>query len=206
MALATYSDLQAAIASWLNRTDLTSYIPDFIALAEERIYRGLRVKGIESGLLDTINGGVISVPSDYLELKSAYLDCSNSCLLERASVEDIYRLYPQRSSSGKPQYIAREGSNFIFGPYPDSAYSIRGIYYAKPAALSATNTANWLTQNAPSLLLFGALAEAAPFLKDDERVMIWEAKYAAQMDETNRADKREALRGSSLTMNTGIAP
>ena len=34
MALTTYSELQAAVASWLHRDDLTAQIPDFIRLAE----------------------------------------------------------------------------------------------------------------------------------------------------------------------------
>ena len=33
MALASYSNLKASLADWLNRDDLTSVIPDFISLA-----------------------------------------------------------------------------------------------------------------------------------------------------------------------------
>jgi len=206
MALGTYSDLQTAIGVWLNRTDLTAYIPDFIALAEERIYRQLRVKAMETALNGTISGGVLALPSDYIELKSAYVDGSPAYLLERASVEDIYNKYPTRSSTSKPLYIAREGENFIFGPYPDADYTVKGIYYARLPALSTVNTSNWLTTNAPSLLLFGSLCEATPFLKDDQRIMIWETKWREQLAEVNKVDKREALRGSSLTMSAGSTP
>lgn len=206
MALATYSDLQTAVATWLNRTDLAAYVPDFIALAEERIYNRLRVRAMETALNATIASGVVAVPADYLELKSAYVDGAPAYLLERASVEDIYAKYPTRSGQGKPLYIAREGSNFVFGPYPDGAYTIKGIYYKRLPALSGTNTSNWLTTNAPSLLLFGALCEAIPFLKDDARVGIWEQKYAQALDAANRTDRREGLSGSSLTMSAGAAP
>jgi hypothetical protein len=34
MAISTYSELQASIADWLNRTDLAAAFKDFIALAE----------------------------------------------------------------------------------------------------------------------------------------------------------------------------
>jgi hypothetical protein len=40
MAISTYTDLKTSIASWLNRDDLTSVIPDFISLAEAGINRG----------------------------------------------------------------------------------------------------------------------------------------------------------------------
>jgi hypothetical protein len=206
MALSTYSDLVTAVGTWLNRTDLTSYAPDFITLAEERIYRNLRVKAMETALSSTMSSGTIAVPSDYIELKSAYIDGSSVYALERLSVEEIYTKYPTRSSSGKPLYIAREGESFIFGPYPDADYTVKGIYYARLAALSTTNTSNWLTTYAPSLLLFGALAEAAPFLKDDQRIVIWEQKFLAQLGDANRADKRETMRGSTLAMSAGATP
>ena len=206
MAFSTYSTLQTAIANWLNRSDLTSYIPDFIALAEERIYRDLRVKAMETALSSTIASGVIAVPSDYIELKLAYVDGSPAYLLERTSLEDVYAKYPTRSSQGKPLYIAREGSTFIFGPYPDSAYTIKGVYYARLTALSNSNTSNWLTTSAPSLLLFGALCEAEPFLHNDPRVTLWEAKFAQQLTAANRQDKREGRSGSSMTMSTGNQP
>ena len=35
MPLATYNDLKASIADFLNRSDLTNAIPDFISLAEK---------------------------------------------------------------------------------------------------------------------------------------------------------------------------
>jgi len=37
MSIATYSELQTAVADWMHRTDLTAKIPDFITLAESRI-------------------------------------------------------------------------------------------------------------------------------------------------------------------------
>ena len=63
MALASYADLQTAVASWLNRTDMAAYIPDFIALAEERIYRTLRVKAMETAFTGTVAAGVVALPA-----------------------------------------------------------------------------------------------------------------------------------------------
>ena len=42
MAIATYSDLKSEVAAYLARTDLTSYIPDFITLCDARIFYGSR--------------------------------------------------------------------------------------------------------------------------------------------------------------------
>ncbi len=37
MALTTYTELKTSIGDWLNRSDLTTAIPDFISLAEAQI-------------------------------------------------------------------------------------------------------------------------------------------------------------------------
>ena len=42
MAITTYAQLQTAAASWLDRTDLTATIPEFIELAEARFNRVIR--------------------------------------------------------------------------------------------------------------------------------------------------------------------
>ena len=43
MAIGTYSELQTAVANWLDRDDLTDRIQEFIALAEARMNRILRL-------------------------------------------------------------------------------------------------------------------------------------------------------------------
>jgi hypothetical protein len=44
MSLANYGDLKSAVTTWLNRDDLDSQVPDFIALAETRLKK--RFKGV----------------------------------------------------------------------------------------------------------------------------------------------------------------
>lgn len=203
MAITSYSTLQTEIANWLHRSDLTTYIQTFISLGEDRIYRELRVKTMETALSGAISAGVLALPSDYIELKYAYVVDTNSFILQRTTPDALYQRYPDRTAGGSPRFIAREGSNFIFGPYPDSTYTIKGIYYARLTKLSDVNTSNWFITDAPNLLLFAALAEAAPFLQNDERIPIWEAKYQDQKSQVQREDDNEALSGGALAMVQG---
>jgi hypothetical protein len=199
MSITTYSELQAAVGNWLNRSDLTSNIPDFIMLAENVIYRRLRIRAMESNFTLTIANGVAALPSDYLELKHAYVDGSPMVQLEKKSSAWIYENYPQRSSDSKPLYIAEDTSNFIFGPFPDSNYTVKGTYYQRLPALSNTNTTNWFITNAPGLLLFGALKEAEPFLKNDDRVALWESKFNGILDSLDMQERRTRYSGSALS-------
>lgn len=198
MSITTYAELQTSVTNWLKRSDLSSYTADLISLGEARLYSDLRVRAMESSLSTAISSGVIALPSDYIDLKHAYIDGTPVVWLERKSAEWVYANYPTRSAEGKPAFIAREGSNFIFGPYADSGYTVKGIYYARPSALSSA--LNTIFTNYPGVYLFAALAEAAPFLKDDKRLPMWEAKYTDLKNRIQLESDREEFSGSVLRM------
>lgn len=201
MSVATYSELKTAIGNWLHRADLTAIIPDLITFGENRIYRDLRIRCMETALSSSIASGVIAVPAGYIELKHTYIDGTPVCKLTRKDADFIYGNYPTRSAGGKPKFIAREGESFIFGPYPDSTYTVKGIYYKRLTALSDANTTNWLTSNAADLLLFAALCEAAPYIGNDARIGVWEGKYSEVKDRIKREDRNEAFSGSILSVS-----
>ena len=71
MSFATYSDLQTSIANYLARSDLTSVIPDFITLAENRLRRELRIRQmLKSVTTSTVSGdATVEIPSDFLEIR-----------------------------------------------------------------------------------------------------------------------------------------
>jgi hypothetical protein len=121
-------------------------------------------------------------------------------LLKKSSASQIYADYPLRSSSGTPVSIAREGSNFIFGPYPSTTETIGGIYYAKPTSIATSDNALFLAN--PDLYLFAALCEAAPYLKDDPRIVIWEAKFAQILEDIAKEDAAESASGGGMTVTT----
>src|SRR5690348_14504070 len=165
----TYSGLQNSLASWLHRSDLTATIPDLITLADNRINNDLRHRAMETSQASTIASGVIAVPSNYIELKDAYISSTSPYVnLDRKTANWIYDKYPNRVSDNTPRFIAREGSNFIFGPFPDANYVVTLVYYNRFASLSSS--VNSVFTSYPGLWLYGALLEAAPYLKDDKRI------------------------------------
>ena len=64
MAINTYATLQTAVANWLDRSDLTDRIPEFIALAEARMNRTLRL-AIMLNVDETTLGGAAALVSRY---------------------------------------------------------------------------------------------------------------------------------------------
>jgi hypothetical protein len=199
MALITdYATLVTAISDYLARSDLTSYIPNFLQNAQTKIYRSLRLRSMETTLSGTMSGGVLALPDDYLQLKYAYLDTSPKVFLERTSPETIYTKYRAGNRSGRPLDIAREGSNFIFGPLPDSDYAVGGVYYSLPELLSESNPTNWFLENASDVLLYASLLEAQPFLMNDKRIPTWASFMSESIRLLQEQEKRENSSGSTL--------
>lgn len=200
MALSTYADLKTAITGWLDVTTatLTSQIDDLITVGEKRIFREARTRDMETALSSAISSGVVALPASYVAMKFAYLNTSPIQVLERRPAEWIYANYPQTTTSGIPQFFARDGSNFIFGPYPDSAYTMNGIYYARLTAISSS--VNALFTANPDLYLMAALAEAEMLIGRDPRIAIWESKYQRILADVNGEDKTEDQSGSHLQM------
>ena len=198
--ITSYATLQTSIAGFLHRTDMTAIIKELIADAEFRIANELRIRAMEANFSQAIASGGVTLPSAFLEWKHLYVDGDSVQKLERRDPEWIYANYPARSGSGKPVFFAQESDALIFGPYAASTYTIKGVYYKMLGALSDSNTTNWFITNAPDLLRYGALCEAAPYMQNDERIGVWEQKYNQVKQRIERTERREKSSGSLLTM------
>lgn len=177
-----YTSLLTAVGDYLGRSDLTSFTPNFVQNWEERFYRQPEnwARWMENSLSVTVASGVAALPTGYLGLASAYVSGVNGPPLKRVSLEQLYARYPRSGDTGVPMYIARNGSNFEFGPISSDGYVIAGTYYRKPTLMrvfASDADAHWLIVNAPDLVLYGALLEATPFLIDDKRLMVWKSMY-----------------------------
>lgn len=201
MVVTTYSSLQTAVGDWLARGDLASFIPGFIQNWESRFYRQPKNFGrfMEASFSGTIASSVLAVPTDYLGLKYAYVNSSPAARLDRVSLNQLYGTYPRNGCTDLPRMIARDLETFVFGPAPDSTYSIAGVYYAKPIAIrdfAADAAAHWIILNAPDLALYGALLEATPFLRNDARIAVWQNYYNTSLQDYRDLTKAEDISGS----------
>lgn len=197
-AISSYATLKTAMADWLARDDLTSYLAYLIEAGEERIYREMKVRQMETAFSSSISSGVVALPSGFRGWKSLRVDGSPSTPLQPVDLDTLYRMHPLRSADAEPLRFAINGSNVEFGPYPDSAYTIKGTYWKKLDALSDSNTSNWLITDAPYLLLWAALSEAAVFIQNDPRIGVWEGKY--QSAKGLLIEEQRAEGGSGLSM------
>jgi hypothetical protein len=174
MALTNYTDLQAAIASWMVRSDLTSVIPDFITLFEATVNRRLRVRQMETVGTITMSSGTGTLPTDYLAWKRLTWPGSTSMELDYVHPGYLKAAYPT-SPAGTPQIWTIEGSSILTRPYDSNNTSLTFLYYAKVPDL-ATNSTNWLMTAHPDLYLFGSLVEAQAYVLDAEKAALWKLR------------------------------
>jgi len=198
-----YASLQTAVGDWLAKSNLTTFIPNFIQNWEERFYRQPKNFGrwMETSLNSAIASSVVAVPTAYLGLKYAYVDGSPASRLDRVSLNQLYGRYPRGGDSARPVWISRDTTNFVFGPVPDSDYTIKGVYWAKPTLMrsfASDAAAHWIIVNAPDLALYGALSESAPFLQRDARLATWKGLYAECLQDYRDLHAEEDVSGSPV--------
>ncbi|MGF7213092.1 hypothetical protein GGE65_007728 [Skermanella aerolata] len=171
MALANYSDLQTSIASWLNRDDLVSVIPDFIKLAEVKLNALLRMpQMVKEVTLTPDADGIAALPTDCLEVLSVR---DGRYALDPLSVDLLVRS-PGYNLSGEALNYAQAGMELWLAPKTSAPVTLQYLAAITPLA---SNSTNWLLVLAPDLYLFGALAASAPFLRDDARLPVWKQMH-----------------------------
>jgi hypothetical protein len=196
-----YTELQAAIASFLNRQDLTSVIPTFVSLVEANLNRVLRHRSMLGRATANLDTDFTTLPSDFLEAKNIQLNTNPVTSLRFVTIEHADLL--KDGTAGQPQYYTLVGDTLEVVPSPDTSYTVELVYYKKLPALSINST-NWLLTSHPDVYLYGALMQAAPYLKNDERLQVWGSLYTAAISDLNAASDKAEFSGASLVMRARI--
>jgi hypothetical protein len=193
MAISTYAELQTSIASWLDRSDLTDIIPDFIALTESRHRRDFKIRRMETRVTANTIAGTeyYTLPENYVAMRNIKLNSDPKTSLEYLTPEIMDRLQAG-SSTGMPKAYSIKGNDIQIRPLPDGVYEIEMLYYKYFTPLSDSNTTNDMLTYHPDLYLYGALVEAEPYLQNDKRLQTWASLYdRAKKDliDTNERDR-----------------
>jgi hypothetical protein len=202
MTITNYTTLQSTVADYLNRTDLTSIIPTFIQLAEAQLNRDIRHYEMEARSNGQQDAGdeYMQVPSTWLENIRAHVIGTGTTpldLISRAAMSD--KRAGQEDTAGRPEYYCMAAKQFQLYPTPDAEYEIELLFYEKIPALSASAT-NWLIESYPDVYLYGSLMHSAPYLQEDERMVVWAQMYAAAVMRLNESSEQARMSGSGLTL------
>lgn len=215
----TFASLQDDMRRYLERgnpadTEVFEQIPRLINLAERAIAEKLKVQGFLVNVNSALAAGtgVYGKPNRWRETVSmnfgqkatptSMTKNKRKFLLPR-SYEYCRNYWPNSDQQDVPQFYADYNySWWLIVPTPVEASPWEINYYQLPPLLDNTTQTNWLTNYAPNLLLYRCLLEATPFLKNDERIPVWQGMYQEQLDSIDQQDlqkvaDREAVRSKA---------
>ena len=201
MSYTNYTDLQASVAGYLGRSDLTTQIPDFIRFAEIRLGRELRTRQmLNSATAPTIaNDARTALPTDFLEIRDLFIQGTPRRPLSYMSPSAFSR-EAKADTFGLPVFYTLLASEFQFAPKPDAVYTLEILYYAKPTFLSTSNASNVFLANYPDALLYASLIEAEPYLINDARSQLWATLYDRAIKNITEANESGEFSGIPLQM------
>lgn len=192
MALDTYAGLLAELQDWcFGRSDIP--YASFVSMAEARFNRELRVQAMEQTSIVTTDETIIEVPDDWLEtITFARQTSTGVCVMDSNSIAQELQM---RYATGEPVSYNHMDGGIRVSPPPNGEFTYELVYYKKIPPLTSVDP-NWLLTKSPDLYVYGSLVQAAPWLMDDNRMTLWEAKTVSIIQGMNDESKRaEHARG-----------
>jgi hypothetical protein len=187
VALNNYAGLCAAVARFLNRTDQTDNIPDFIALAEAEINRELQCRQMTGLLTLSVEDHESALPSDFAGVRSFFVQGSPPVPLAYVKPEELDGSFRR----GRPErYTITD--RITFDPAPDAEYTVSMRYRRRLPPLSSTSSTSWLLQQSPDVYLNGAVMMGWLFLEDPAQAAAWGARFRDAIAAVNEDDQRQA--------------
>jgi len=184
-------------------------IARFVQLAEQSVFNTVQMPAFRRNQTGTMTSGnkYLATPSDWLATFSlAVINAANEYrYLLNKDVNFIRESYPDTDAAfyGEPEYYAIFDDNtFILGPTPNANYAVELHYFYYPESIVTAGT-SWLGNNFDSVLLYGALLEAANFMKSDaDTVALYKARFDRAMVELKQLgdakDRQDAYRSGQV--------
>ena len=196
----TYDSLLVDVRRYLERgftqeSDqiVNDQLPRLITMGERRIARELKIEGFIRAVTTPLSVGVnvYMKPDRWRDTVSMTVD--GTPIFVR-SYEYIKNYWPSPAQTGTPAYYADyDYQHWLIAPTPDTAQTLEILFYEQVRFLGDEFQTNWLTEYAPDVLLYATLLEATPFLKNDERVQVWQAIYDRAAQALNGEDLKRIM-------------
>lgn len=216
-----YTSLVADVTNYIERgaslvTDATVYnqIPRLINAAERKLIQMLKLLGQNTVLVNPtgISAGVsvLTKPDRWRQTISMNYgggsDKNVRVPIYPRSYEYCRAFWPDDSQTSswqtldasdrptlQPFYADYDLQHWLLAPTPTETLPLEVQAYLQPPLLDQNNQNNFFTQYTPNALLYGALLEATPFLKGDERISVWQGYYDKELSSLSGQDLQRIL-------------
>ena len=198
--ISTYTGLQAVVADWLGRDDLTEQIPVFIALAEKRMNRELRLRVMEHRSVIEVQKGQASVslpwsrvPGNwdvFLELRDLVWKDVDGSVIRNLHYMPVDDYAAGRMPEAVPTQYTIVGHDLFLVPAPAADGTLSMTYYAEIPPLDDDHQTNDVLLEFPDLYLYGTLVESGPYTRSSAPLETWAEYYAAARQKAEQAEVR----------------
>ena len=201
----TFDSLLVDLRQYLERgtsvdTTVFEQLPRLINLAERDLSRSLKIQGFINVVTSVMAAGtsVYAKPDRWRDTVSINFGINPNfnvrTPLYGRSYEYVRLFHPDSVVQAQPEFYADyDYDNWLFAPTPDLAYPFEILYYQLLALLDSTNQTNWATDHAPNALLHGCLLQSTRFLKNDERIPVWQQNYETDLQKLNGEDIQKII-------------
>lgn len=203
--------LQAYLERGGSSTDPTfaGQIPLLINNAERAIARRLKILGMNIPIVGTLVAGtaVYTKPNGWRRTISMNFGVATvadpaqnaATPLFPRQYEYCLSYWPDLTLTSQPLYYADyDYAHWLVVPTPPINYPWQILYYGLPQLLDNSNQTNFWTDYAPETLLYRSLMECTPFLKNDERVPVWEKMYEEAVTNLENEDLMRSVDRSAV--------
>ena len=203
-----YAGWISGVRDWLSVAEFTdAQIATFIALGQVRLNRDLLAYRLEK-----VTSVLTVAGQSYLNLDVTIPDFNKVRLvrypgvgaLQVLAMNELAMEYSKDPTPGTPKYYAIDANQIIFHPTPSASAVFHLHYYQKVTPISATVDSNLFTEHYADALLYACCLEAAPYMAEDERIPVWESRFAASVAAYNIEGKKIKMGSTPLVRNISI--
>lgn len=185
MPIATYSDLQTSVQTWMDRNDIAGEVQNMISLAEAKLNRKLKVVESDASLTGVAGSRNLDVSSlSIMELISLHITQENGD--ERIVIIRPVGAFDYLDMSSSPGYVGLDEGNLVFDAPLDQPYAFR-LRYKGRFALSDTVTTNKLLRDHPDVYMAATIAWGGLLTQDDRKIATWKALLDEALPEVSIA-------------------
>ena len=189
-----YTELKAFIADFLARDDLTTQIPTFISLAEQRMSRELQIALLEATaqIAVSANASTADLPTDLRSIREvAMIDADNDRTVLEYVTPSQWNTRDQDANQTKTEFYTIVANQIKLIATPSAAITLEITYNGGVAALSDAAPTNTMLTRHGDAYLHGSLKQAFDFLQDEQRSIYHDAQFTRCLAEIDRDSDKQ---------------
>ena len=194
MSITNFGELKSEVASWLNKSNLSSKLDGFVQISESYIRRDLEVRAQELTATGTLTGTDLAFPSRFSSVRRLVVD-DRQC---RYITPEEYTHLDLAGADLPTRLYTIIGENIvILGGTSGDAYTL--VYTEWFESLAGDTDTNWVLTNSPDVYLWASCMAGSIYLKDVNAATGYKTLYEEAVRSLNRKEK-EAKQGYPLVI------